>query len=240
MERPIKSEEVHSGERLPPVLPMVVYRGERKWTSPLNINGLIERPPPGLSRYVPAMRYLLLEEVRMNDDALANMSNLVAEIFRIEKSPSLEASIPPFLSFLKWTTKAGAQQDSLKRAIKVWFTRAQKPAKLVDSDDAIEDMALEEIEPMLSERIQKWTDELIQKGRDEGITVGKAEGLAEGKSEGLTEGHARVFIALFEKKFGPMSDAVLARVTSASADQLLRFSERLLSATTLDDVFSLD
>ena len=128
----------------------------------------------------------------------------------------------------------------MKRAIKVWFTRAQKPAKLVDSDDAIEDMALEEIEPMLSERIQKWTDELIQKGRDEGITVGKAEGLAEGKSEGLTEGHARVFIALFEKKFGPMSDAVLARVTSASADQLLRFSERLLSATTLDDVFSLD
>ena len=99
----------------------------------------------------------------MNEDELASMSNLVAEIFRIEKSASLEASIPPFLSFLKWTTKAGAQQDSLKRAIKAWFTRAQKPAKLIDDNDAIEEMALEEIEPMLSERIQKWTDELIQK-----------------------------------------------------------------------------
>ena len=32
--------------RLPPVLPMVVFRGERKWLSPLDVAQLIE-PPTG-------------------------------------------------------------------------------------------------------------------------------------------------------------------------------------------------
>ena len=95
-----------------------------------------------------------------------------AEIFRIEKSPTLEASIPPFMSFMKWTTKAGAEQDSLKRAVKAWFSRAQKPAKILTDEDAIDEMAIEEIEPMLSERIEKWSSELVEKGRQEGMAKG--------------------------------------------------------------------
>ena len=67
------------------------------------------------------------------------MSNLVAEIFRIERSATLRASIPPFLSFLKWTTKAGAQQDSLKRAFIVWYKRAQKSAKIIELDEDLEE-----------------------------------------------------------------------------------------------------
>jgi hypothetical protein len=95
---------------------MVVYRGEQRWKAPLDVKELVRTPPPGLVRYLPSLRYLLLEEVRMNDREIERMSNLVAEIFRIEKSATLKASISPFLSFMHWTTKAGAQQDSLKRA----------------------------------------------------------------------------------------------------------------------------
>ncbi len=96
------------------------------------------------------------------------MSNMVAEIFRIEKSPTLEASLSAFLSVLKWTKKAGAMQDSLKRALSVWFLRAQKPAKIMGKDDAIIEMDIEEIEPMLSERIVKWQEEFKAEGRAEG------------------------------------------------------------------------
>ena len=66
--------------------------------------------------------------------------NLAAEIFRIEKSDSLKATIPPLVSFLNWTAKAGAQQDSLKRAGIVWFMRAQRGVRLFDDIEAIEDM----------------------------------------------------------------------------------------------------
>jgi hypothetical protein len=148
----------------------------------------------------------------------------VAEIFRIEKSASLDASIPPFLSFLKWTTKAGAQQDSLKRAFKVWLTRAQKPAKLIGEDDAIDEMAIEEMEPMLSERIQKWSDELIAKG----------------KAEGKAEGRVGVLVELFERKFGLMSDEIRAHVSMLDADSVVRMIERLHVAESPEDVITLD
>ncbi len=73
------------------------------------------------------------------------------------------------LSFLNWTAKAGAQQDSLKRAAIVWFMRAQRGVRLFDDIGAIEDMDLGEIEMGLEERIEKWTDEIKAEGKAEGI-----------------------------------------------------------------------
>jgi predicted transposase/invertase (TIGR01784 family) len=170
----IKTGEIKTGDRLPPVLPMVIYRGEAPWRTPLDIRELIQEPPPGLSRYLPSLRYLLLEEVRMNETELMKMSNLVAEVFRIELSETLKASIPPFVSFLKWTERAGPEQDHLKRAVFAWYKRAQMPAKLIDDDDVAEEMVLEEIEPMLSERVAEWTKALRAEGKAEGLAEGKA------------------------------------------------------------------
>jgi predicted transposase/invertase (TIGR01784 family) len=211
----IKTGEVR-GRFLPPVLPMVVYRGEQKWTSPVDVRDVIQRPPPGLSRYLPSLKYLLLEEVRMNEAELESMCSLTAEIFRIEKSKTLRAAIPPFLSFLKWTTKAGAQQDSLKRAMKVWFIQAQKPAKIIDTNDSINEMELEEIEPMLSERIEKWSKELVDKGR--------VEGEAKGKAEGKAEGIQKVAKNLLQK--GMPADQV-AEVTGLSEEEINALSDSL-------------
>jgi len=74
----------------------------------------------------------------------------------------------------KWTTKAGAQQDSLKRAFIVWYKRAQRSAKIIEYGEDLEEMSPEEMEPMLSEHIEKWTKEL----RAEGEAKGRAEGEA--------------------------------------------------------------
>jgi predicted transposase/invertase (TIGR01784 family) len=169
----IKTGEVR-GRALPPVLPMVIYRGEQTWTSARDIKDLIRTPPPGLVKYLPSMKYLLLEEIRMNDTDLERMSNLVAELFRIENSTALNACIPPFLSFLKWTYKAGPEQKELKRAVKAWFARAQKPAKLIDAD-IVDEMAPEEMEPMLSEKIERWSKELRSEGMAEGELRGRVD-----------------------------------------------------------------
>ncbi|MFO8070490.1 MAG: Rpn family recombination-promoting nuclease/putative transposase [Polyangia bacterium] len=73
----LRSGEVPRDAKLPPVLPMVVYRKEREWTAPLDVRDLIETPPGQLARYTPSMRYLLIEEVKLADEALEAMSNLV-------------------------------------------------------------------------------------------------------------------------------------------------------------------
>ena len=56
------------------------------------------------------------------------------------------------------------------------------------------------------------------------------------RAEGRAEGEARVLAKVLTLKFGPLTDAVTARVRSASAEELELWTERVLSAATLDDV----
>src|SRR3954447_6457016 len=73
---------------LPPVLPVVLYNGRRRWGAPEDIAGLIEPVPGGLERYRPQLRYLLLDEGRYAESELAPLRNLVAALFRLENSRS--------------------------------------------------------------------------------------------------------------------------------------------------------
>jgi len=61
---------------------------------------------------------------------------------------------------------------------------------------------------------------------------------AEGRQEGRQEGEAEMLLRLLQLRFGPLPVAVTARVTAADAETLLRWSERVLSAPTLDAVFA--
>jgi predicted transposase YdaD len=55
--------------------------------------------------------------------------------------------------------------------------------------------------------------------------------------EGIGQGEARVLLRLLTLKFGPLPEPVRARIESADADTLLRWSERVLTADHLDEVF---
>ena len=68
------------------------------------------------------------------------------------------------------------------------------------------------------------------------IAQGRAEGKAEGKAEGELHGQAAILIKLLALKFGPLTAEATDRVQQASAEQLDRWAERLLNATSLDDL----
>ena len=73
--------------RLPPVLPLVLYNGEARWTAPLEMSELIEPAPSrDLLRYRPHFHYLVLDEGRIAESDLTGMKNLAAALFRLETS----------------------------------------------------------------------------------------------------------------------------------------------------------
>ncbi|MBV5347224.1 DUF4351 domain-containing protein [bacterium] len=53
---------------------------------------------------------------------------------------------------------------------------------------------------------------------------------------GEQRGEARVLLRLLTLKFGPPSPEIQQRVSEADADTLLAWSERVLSADTIDDI----
>jgi len=83
--------------------------------------------------------------------------------------------------------------------------------------------------------------EARREGKAEGLAVGKAEGLAEGKAEGLAEGEqkgrAEMLLRLLRRRFGTVPVAVVEQVQAAGIDHLDEWSENVLDAATLEDVF---
>lgn len=78
---------------------------------------------------------------------------------------------------------------------------------------------------MLTESIDRWNREILEKGREEGL------------QEGRQQGEARVVLRQLRLKFGPLAPEIEERVRSADADRLLGWSERILTAETLQEVF---
>jgi predicted transposase YdaD len=74
-------------------------------------------------------------------------------------------------------------------------------------------------------------------GKQEGRLEGKQEGRLEGKLEGVQLGEATILLRQIELKFGAISEQDRRRIESADAETLLKWSERVLTAESLDQLF---
>jgi hypothetical protein len=64
----------------------------------------------------------------------------------------------------------------------------------------------------------------------------RREGREEGEARGEARGRAATVLKQLTLKFGPLDEAVRARVAGASADELDGYTERVLFADRLEDV----
>ncbi|SMG41959.1 Rpn family recombination-promoting nuclease/putative transposase, partial [Dethiosulfovibrio salsuginis] len=84
----IKTGAIGEKDLLPPVLPLVIYSGKRRWNAPVSLEKLFPQTPSGLDRYQPSLRYFLMDEGRYDDSRLQMPRNLVAALIRMENSRS--------------------------------------------------------------------------------------------------------------------------------------------------------
>lgn len=83
----------------------------------------------------------------------------------------------------------------------------------------------------------------LLKGLEEGRREGRMEGREEGREEGIQLGEERrlrqMLAKLLSGRFGPLDAATEARLQNASLETLDHWSDRILTASTLDEVFRL-
>jgi len=60
----------------------------------------------------------------------------------------------------------------------------------------------------------------------------------EGRAEGKAEGKVATLLRLITRRFGAPAAAVVARLHGATADELDRWTDRILDATSLDALFA--
>lgn len=174
---------------------------------------LIDALPGSLKCYRPTNRYFLLEEASVGEAQLADESNTVGGIIRIEKSGT-PADIRRAVARLHQRLQ-GAQDDSLRRALVVWINRVVL-RRLMPGQAIPEVNELQEIDAMLAETVDSWTRQW--------------------KEEGGLEGESTLLQKLFERRFGPLPEWARQRLAEATGEQLEAWALEVLDADTLEGV----
>ncbi|NEX23888.1 Rpn family recombination-promoting nuclease/putative transposase, partial [Thiorhodococcus mannitoliphagus] len=169
----IKQQATTETGKLPPVLPIVLYNGKSRWTAATEFLDLIEPAPGRLRDYAPHLKYLLLDEGAIDESAPWALRNLVAALFRLEKSQGPGPLHDAISALIDWL--AAQEQASLRRAFTVWIKRVLLPGRLPGADlPAMADLL--EVKTMLAESVIEWTEDWKRQGLEEGRRQGWQEG----------------------------------------------------------------
>jgi len=235
----IRTDKLTKSDRLPPVLPVVLYNGERRWQAPVDLDQLIHPAPSGLEKYRPQVSYLLLDEGSFNKNELSSLRNVVAALFQLENSRTEQDIQEVLLRLIDWLTSP--EQTGLRRAFTVWFNRVLLPRKVLDIQIQ-EFNDLQEAQTMLAETVKQWAhkaeQEGLQRGLQEGLQKGLQKGLQEGRQEGLQAGRQQLFLLLLQSKFGTVSQLLEDKVLSASPKQIEAWTKQIFQAKTPDELLN--
>ena len=191
----VRNGAVGAGERLPAVLPVVLYNGESAWRAARDVGDLIAPVGPALAPYQPAQRYCVVDERRVGEDDLTG-DNLMAAVVRLEKSRT-PADLLRAVDTLR-APLAGPGDGELRRAFVDWVRQAA--ARLTARGEAPPPVrTLEEARMTLVERVAEWPKQWVREGIEQGLAQQRAllrrqaaARFGEDTAERLAEALARV------------------------------------------------
>ena len=207
---------------LPPIVPVVVYHGEAKWTVAESLGDMIDADHPELD-FLPGSGYIF--------------RNLRAmDIAELSRNPALKAGFITLrqeaLTFMAEIADSVPEGDDLRRQTMEYVLR-------------VYDLGLEELRTILRNEghnemealVGTIAETLLEQGEVRGLAKGEALGLAKGKALGLAKGKAESLLHLARVKFGDIPAARADEVRAADVATLDRWLETLIGADTLDEVF---
>ncbi|QOR69397.1 Rpn family recombination-promoting nuclease/putative transposase [Ruania alkalisoli] len=209
---------------LPPVLPVVVYQGRRRWNTPTAMDGLYDAASEqALGSFLPRHQFVL------------------QDLTGVEVEELLAAPLTPAARLALAMLRFAPRQEHLAQVLEQFTpdvldlvrTRADRMFTIImeyayqvsDSPPAQVRRYFEDLGPDAREAYMSNT-----------LERGRAEGVAEGVAKGRAEQGARMMTRLLVQKFGPLTSEQTARIESATPDQLEAWVDHLDEATTIDDV----
>ena len=227
-QRVIADGGLHEHGGLPPVLPVVLYNGRRRWTAAMEMTELIETVDGVLAPYQPSQRYYLLDGARVPDADLPS-DNLVSALVGLEKTrdaAGLDAALRALIELLR-----AAGDEHLTRAFVAWLHQGLRVAggPPPGAGDAL--AQLQETQTMLEETVREWTREWLEQG----IEQGRAQGIEQGRDE-----ERALLCRLAARKFdGAAAEGLAAALAGVTdAERLGRVGDWIIECATASDLLA--
>ena len=233
----LKEGGVTARQGLPLVFPLVLYNGERRWTPPTNMLDMLHPAPAILQHYQPQQEYFLLDVSHCTNNRNSG-DNLLQLVFNVENARTAD-DMQQVAWQLANSIRQHPKRERIDRVLTRWFKRFLHHNRINIDYAAVE--KLQEIPPMLANRVESWFEEWKQQGLEEGRAKGLKQGLEQGLEQGLQKGRAEGLTAMLEKqlrlKFNDLDGPLMQRLYNASPEELDCWAERVLFASTLEEVF---
>jgi len=215
---------------VPALIPVVLFHGEGGWNAATELFELYALPEdlrPVVRDYVPALRYAVDDLDSASDDELRQRDGPVLArlaLIVLRHAQELRTAADPAATMRSLAAAVGdLLRQVLDRTGRTVVFRYMLELVELPAEEGEEILVQAMPEPM-KEDVVTAADQLR----------------AEGKREGEREGERRVLLRLLKKGFGPLPSWVEGRVRGASDAEVEAWTDRVLSASTLSEVFSED
>ena len=236
-----ETEKIPENDRcLQPILPILLYTGDRPWTVPVSLATIMDVPAI-LERFVPSFDTLFLGVKETEAEALTQSGHPFGWLLRVlqkEHSDTTEISeaLADAVSHITSVDENFAPQiaETLRYFVQLIFHR-----RSIDERDALVDILRQHIpdHKELETMAQTTAEFLIEQGKEEGRAEGKEEGRAEGKEEGRAEGKQDAVVKLLQIRFQNVPETLSREISNISNLSLLdSLLEQVMTAQSLDEI----
>lgn len=217
------------GTPLPIIIPAIVSHAPEGWSAPTSFHAMFEPSPdsiPHVAQLVPSFSFLLTDLVRASNEELRRWE------------------LPPFPMTALRYLRDGRHFDQLMENMAEWIGLLERLARGPERNHAALRQLLRYVflvtgelrfatfRAILFSQIPE-TEEVAMTAAEELRAEGEARGLAKGRAEG----QAKTLEKQMTLKFGVLSTEHALLIDAASEHQLDVYVERILTATSADQVF---
>ena len=186
-----ESDDVPGSERrLRPILPMVLYTGERRWSVPLTLTDIMDIPDI-LSRFVPKFDTLFLSVKETDETDLTKTGHPLGWLLTVlqKEGASQEALSEALVQALSQLNLLNATESEQRyRAIMylLLLILHRRPAEEHNELLTLVERHTEEME--ISPMAQSMAEMLLERGKAQGIEQGIEQGKTQGVEQGIERG----------------------------------------------------
>ena len=202
--------------RIPPILPIVLYNGLPRWNAATDVADCFIDPPDGLEAFLPKLRYLLLDEQRLQQSRTEEIRNFADAVFRMEANRSNDKILAVIEALTEMLN--APEMEALQRVFNVWtMGLLQRHAPDTETSKKLKKIKNIFKERKMAEAIyESWGDAYQKKGEKKG------------KTEFLTR--------LLSRRFGQLPKWAENRISKAEPEQIENWGDAVLDASNLTEV----
>ena len=210
--------------RLPVIIPMVLFHGSREWQGSMSFQSLVDMPAEVFAVYTPDFSCKVYDLSPFGKDEIAGNAvvRILGDILGAYGRRDFKERVRKGLETLNELMSA----PGFARVFEILFRYILQ----------VYDIPKEEIVDLLTQTLKPDVEELIMTTYEQLLQEGEQIGLQKGEQIGLQKGAGRVLARLLLKRFDTDVDHLTPLLNALSPEQQDELSEKILVAQSLDEI----